>query len=207
MFGHDRATVEEAWPGDVVGLVNAADLRIGDTRHAEGDPVAYPGIPSFAPEHFRTARPTDTARFKQFRRGVAQLDEEGAIQVLRDPDLGDQEPVLAAVGPMQFEVAQHRLEHEFGAPVELRATSHTVARRTDAESAPRLVRLPGVRVLARGDGGLVVLLESERWLDRIRADHPTSPSSRSWLVERLGVPPRPHPGPPTGIGAPLDGFS
>ena len=75
------------------------------TRSTSVEPVTFPPIPSFAPEHFAVARVRDTGRFKQFRKGIAQLDEEGVVQVLRDPDLGDQAPMLAAVGPMQFEVA------------------------------------------------------------------------------------------------------
>ena len=118
VFGQERETVDEAYPGDVVGLVNATDVRVGDTLWVD-EPVTFPTIPSFAPEHFAVARVRDTGRFKQFRKGIAQLDEEGVVQVLRDDAMGDQAPVLAAVGPMQFEVAVHRLENEFGAPVEL----------------------------------------------------------------------------------------
>ena len=118
VFGQDRETVEEAFPGDVVGLVNAGDVRVGDSLY-EADPVTFPRIPSFAPEHFSIARVRDTGRYKQFRKGIAQLDEEGVVQVLRAPDTGDQAPVLAAVGPMQFEVVAYRLENEFGATVEL----------------------------------------------------------------------------------------
>src|SRR4051812_49332519 len=92
VFGQERETVEEAYPGDVVGLVNATDIKVGDTLWMQ-DPVTFPTIPSFAPEHFRVARVLDTARFKQFRRGIAQLDEEGVVQVLRDPELGDQAPI------------------------------------------------------------------------------------------------------------------
>ena len=98
VFGQERETIEEAYPGDVVGLVNANDIKVGDTLWMQ-DPVTFPTIPSFAPEYFRVARVLDTARFKQFRRGIAQLDEEGVVQVLRDPELGDQAPILAAVGP------------------------------------------------------------------------------------------------------------
>src|SRR5437879_3002172 len=151
VFGSERETVEEAYPGDVVGFVNATDLLIGDTLYVDA-PVRFPGIPSFAPEEFVVARPKDTGRFKQFRNGLAQLDEEGVVQVLRDRELGDTAPVLAAVGRMQFEVFAHRLEHEFGAPVELSATSYTVARRTDAASAPELSRTPCVRVLKPAHG-------------------------------------------------------
>jgi len=72
VFGSERDTIDDAWPGDVIGLVNAAELRIGDTLFADG-PVAYPPIPRFAPEIFVIARPRDSGRFKQFRRGVEQL--------------------------------------------------------------------------------------------------------------------------------------
>jgi len=171
MFGAERQTVDEAWPGDIVGLVNATDVRVGDTLFL-ADPVEFPPIPSFAPEHFSIARTTDTSRFKQFRKGVEQLDEEGVVQVLRDPEGNEAEPVLAAVGPMQFEVAVHRLTNEFGAPVELRPTSYRVARRTDAMSAETLRRQRGVRVLARSDGTLLALFESTMWLQRLEGDHP-----------------------------------
>ena len=178
LFGQDRETVEEAYPGDVVGLVNANDVRVGDTLYAEV-PVEYPGIPSFAPEHFSVVRVTDTAKFKQFRRGVAQLDEEGVVQVLRDRDQGDQAPVFAAVGPMQFEVAVHRLENEFGAPVELSPTSYRVARRTDEAGADQLRGMRGVRVLGRSDGTQLALFESPYWVDRLEQEHP------DLLLERL----------------------
>jgi peptide chain release factor 3 len=169
--GAERETLDEAYPGDVVGLVNATDVRVGDTLFLDA-PVAFPRIPSFAPEHFSVARVRDTGRFKQFRKGIAQLDEEGVVQVLRDPDFGDQAPVLAAVGPMQFEVAVHRLENEFGAPVELSPTAYTVARRTDAASAAALRSMRGVDVLARADGTLLAVFESRYWLDRLAADQP-----------------------------------
>ncbi len=171
VFGQERETLDQAWPGDVVGLVNANDVRVGDALFVD-DEVEWPRIPAFAPEHFRTARVRDTSRFKQFRRGVAQLDEEGVVQVLRDRDLGDQAPVLAAVGPMQFDVALHRLENEFGAPVELSPTKFTVARVTDAESETRLRGMQGVDVLERSDGTLIAVFESRYWVERLERDEP-----------------------------------
>ena len=170
-FGTDRETLDEAWPGDIVGLVNANEVRIGDTIWQD-EKVKYPPIPSFAPVHFAIARVTDTSRFKQFRNGVAQLDEEGVVQVLRDEDIGEQAPVLAAVGPMQFEVATHRLENEFGAPVELSMTNYSVARLTDEESMAELRAMQGVDVLARADGTLLALFESPYWLDRLLGERP-----------------------------------
>ena len=170
-FGRERETLEEAFPGDVVGLVNASELRVGDALYVD-QPISFGDIPSFAPNHFSSARVTDTGRYKQFRRGISQLDEEGVVQVLRDPDLGDQAPVLAAVGPMQFDVAKHRLENEFGAPVELSPTSYRVARLTDAESEPTLRAMSGVTVLRRADGTRYALFESPYWLDRVEREQP-----------------------------------
>jgi peptide chain release factor 3 len=178
LFGQERDTVDEAFPGDIVALVNATDVRVGDTLYVDV-PVEFPRLPEFAPEHFVAARPRDTGRFKQFRRGIAQLDEEGVVQVLRDRDQGDQAPVLAAVGPMQLEVAAWRLEHEFGAATELSPTAYTLARRTDAASEATLRALPAVRVLLRADGTLYALFESPYWLARVESENP------ELMLERL----------------------
>ncbi|MEE1942979.1 peptide chain release factor 3 [Streptomyces sp. TRM 70361] len=139
VFGQDRSSVDVAYPGDVVGLVNAAALRVGDTLYA-GQPAVFPPMPTFAPEHFAVARPADIARSKQFRRGIAQLDEEGVVQVLVSDRRGEQAPVLAAVGPMQFEVVAHRMAHEFSSPVRLEPLDYHLARATDAAGADKLDR-------------------------------------------------------------------
>jgi peptide chain release factor 3 len=185
VFGQERETVEEAYPGDVVGLVNATDVRVGDSLWVD-EPVVFPTIPSFAPEHFARIRVRDTGRFKQFRRGIAQLDEEGVVQVLRDADLGEQTPMLAAVGPMQFEVAVHRLENEFGAPVELSPSNYKVARRTDPDSAATLRSMSGVAVLERADGSLLALFESPYWLARVEAEQPDLTLDRLVAEGHLG---------------------
>ena len=171
MFGQDRDTADEAFPGDVLGLVNANDLRVGDAVY-QAKPASFPPLPAFAPEYFMRARVKDTSKFKQFRKGIVQLDEEGAIQVLRDADLGDQAPIFAAVGMLQFEVASYRLENEFGAAVELTATPYTIARRTDPESAPALNAMQGVTVMSRDDGTMLALFESRYWMERVVSDHP-----------------------------------
>ncbi|MFH0241843.1 peptide chain release factor 3 [Streptomyces sp. HK10] len=139
VFGQDRSSVDVAYPGDVVGLVNATALRVGDTLYT-GPPAAFPPMPTFAPEHFAVVRPADIGRSKQFRRGIAQLDEEGVVQVLVSDLRGEQAPVLAAVGPMQFDVVAHRMEYEFSAPVRLEPLPYHVARATDAAGAEALNR-------------------------------------------------------------------
>ncbi|WP_298211295.1 peptide chain release factor 3 [Ferrimicrobium sp.] len=170
LFGADRSTVETAFPGDVVGLVNAGELRIGDALYA-GAPVVFPSFPQFAPEMFRRVRVKDPGRAKQFRRGVDQLEREGVLQVLYEGD-GDPLPVLAAVGQMQFEVFQYRMEHEFGALIEYLSTPYRVARTITPEGVTQMGRIPGVRVLHRTDGSMLALFESAVRLETVMRDHP-----------------------------------
>ena len=171
VFGRDRETVDLAYPGDVVGLVNASALRVGDSLYVD-EPVAFPSIPSFAPEHFVVARSNDSGRYKQFRRGIEQLEQEGVVQVLRSDLRGDQAPVLAAVGPMQFEVAQHRMANEMGAPVTLDRLTYSLARRTSKEWVAELDRQSGVEVLLRGDGEWLALFADPWRLGRTQRDLP-----------------------------------
>jgi peptide chain release factor 3 len=171
LFGRDRETVDVAYPGDIVGLVNASELKIGDSLSLEGG-VEFPPIPTFAPEHFRIARNNDTSRYKQFRNGIAQLDDEGVIQALHTVDRGEREPILAAVGEMQFEVALHRLETEFGANVQLEPTEFTVARRTDFKGKEGLSALWGVEVATKRDGTVLALFRSAHRLEAIQRDRP-----------------------------------
>jgi peptide chain release factor 3 len=171
-FGADRETVDEAFPGDVVGLVNASGLQLGDTIHVGTGAVTFPPIPRFSPEVFATARPLDTSKAKQFRKGLAQLDEEGVVQVLRDTDVGDSSPILAAVGALQFEVFGHRLASEFNAPSEILTAGYQAIRRTDKASVSRLREIGGIRVLRRSDGELVALFENRYRLQRLEHDEP-----------------------------------
>ena len=172
MFGADRETIDEAFPGDVIGLVNATALRPGDTLYA-GVPVEFPPIPSFAPEHFAVVRCKDAGKFKQFRRGIDQLDTEGVVQVLSSDLRGDQAPVLAAVGPLQFDVVLHRLEHEFGARSELTHLDF-LARQTNAEGLDALKGIRGCEVLTRRLDGAFLALFADKWrLNAIQRDHPT----------------------------------
>ncbi len=171
VFGAERTTVDEAFPGDVVGLVNATGLNLGDSLY-EIEPVRFPPIPRFSPEVFASARPLDSGKYKQFRKGLAQLDEEGVVQVLRDPLMGDSNPVLAAVGQLQFDVFADRLDVEFNVPIEIGSTPYEAIRLTDDESAKRLREVGGIRILQRGDGELVALFESRYRLQRLENDEP-----------------------------------
>src|SRR3984957_7574804 len=173
MFGQDRETVDEAYPGDVIGLVNATALRPGDTLYAGDVPVEFPPIPSFAPEHFAVVRGKEAGKQKQFRRGIEQLDTEGVVQVLSSDLRGDQAPVLAAVGPLQYDVVLDRLEHEFGARADLDHLDYTLARRTDAEGARVLAGQRATEVLTRRHDGALLALFSDKWrLGQVQREHP-----------------------------------
>ncbi|WP_407342604.1 peptide chain release factor 3 [Pengzhenrongella phosphoraccumulans] len=170
-FGRERTVIDTAYPGDVVGLVNGSDLRVGDTLYFD-KPVEYPPLPTFAPEHFAVVRAKDAGKYKQFRRGVAQLEAEGVVQVLRSDLRGDQAPVLAAVGPMQFEVAEHRMAMEFNSPVRLERLDYSVAMRTTREWIKALDAERGVEVLQRADGELLALFPNTWRIASVRRNHP-----------------------------------
>jgi peptide chain release factor 3 len=171
VFGDERAVLEEAYPGDVVGVVNAAGLRVGDTLYLD-EPVEFPPIPTLAPEHFVRIHNRDTARHKQFHRGIRQLGEEGVVHVLRRDPAADPTPVLAGVGPLQFDVAVDRMEREFGATVGVDPVPWQVARRTDPAGAEVLRGNGRADVLFRPDGTPLALFRNQWQLERLARDFP-----------------------------------
>ncbi len=126
-LGQERQLVEDAWPGDIVGLYDPGALRIGDSLYV-GDPVNYQGIPRFAPEFFARVRLKDPLRRKHLAQGLAQLSQEGAIQIFYRPELGEQDPYLGAVGMLQFEVMMQRLELEYNVHAVLESVPFRIAR-------------------------------------------------------------------------------
>ncbi|RIK38114.1 MAG: peptide chain release factor 3 [Chloroflexi bacterium] len=127
LFGQDRETVEEAYAGDVVGLINPGLFAIGDTVSSENI-GAFPALPRFEVEHFARLENTRTDRTKQFLRGLEQIEEEGGIQLLYPVDAARREPLLAAVGALQFDVVRFRLENEYGVETRLEHLSYERAR-------------------------------------------------------------------------------
>ena len=115
-MARERSAVEEAWPGDVIGVMDRGNLRIGDSLSNDGD-LEFADIPRFAPEHFARVLPKDPMRRKQFDTGLRELTEEGAAQVFYSQSEAGPIPIVGAVGMLQFDVMQYRLEHEYGAPV------------------------------------------------------------------------------------------
>lgn len=173
VFGQARSSVDTAWPGDVIGLVNAAALRPGDSLTIDGD-VEYPRLPRFAPEHFRSIRPVDSSRRKQFHRALDELDQEGVVQVLYSPRRGPQSPILGAVGPLQFEVVQHRMEQDFSCPIRLDALPFTIARHTDADTAEVLGSYGDIEFVQRPTGEHLALFVTPYRLRHVQVNHPSA---------------------------------
>lgn len=131
----DRANVEQAWSGDIIGLHNHGSIQIGDT-FTEGEMLKFTGIPHFAPEIFRRVRPTDPLKMKQLQKGLQQLSEEGAVQLfqpLRNNDL-----VLGAVGQLQFDVVMFRLKDEYKVDCVYEAVTVQTARWVECDDQKKL---------------------------------------------------------------------
>jgi peptide chain release factor 3 len=168
-FGRERETVPEAYPGDVVGIVNPGRLAIGDTLHA-GAIVRYPPIPQFPPEHFAYVRPADL-RHKRFDEAIRQLAEEGLLQVFF-PRTGSRHPVVGVIGALQFDVIEARLQAEYGIRCTIDRLPHVAARWPEVpEGAATALKLPMTGVLQASDRqGRDVLIFQSPWELRYTAD-------------------------------------
>jgi peptide chain release factor 3 len=132
-----RDIVERAYAGDIIGIPNRGTIRLGDTL-TEGEALQFRGLPFFAPEVFRRVELTTSLKSKQLKTGLEQLGEEGAIQIFHPRD--GSAAILGAVGQLQFEVAVHRLAHEYGAEVRLLPASFYGARWISSDDAAELKR-------------------------------------------------------------------
>ena len=164
LFARERETVAEAFPGDVVGLVNPGLFAIGDTL-SDGEPLRFDAVPRFEPECFAMLHNRAVAKYKQFHRGVAQLEEEGAIQVLVAAEGVQRDLVLAAVGELQFDVVVARLAAEYGVQASAERLPYRTARWIvgDAAAIARAYwPFAGVLHLRDRDDRRIVLFLSER---------------------------------------------
>ncbi len=163
LFADERESLERAFAGDVVGLANPGVFAIGDALY-QGDVVPqFEPIPTFAPEHFASIRSIDTSGYKAFGKGIAQLREEGAIQVFYPWGSPRTEPILAAVGELQLEVVKYRLESEYNVKTHITLLPFELARRVEGESARiAAAQWPSnAKLVEDWDGRPVALFESE----------------------------------------------
>lgn len=127
LFGQDREVVDEAYAGDVVGLINPGTFTIGDTISSD-DIGTFTALPRFQPEHFALLRHSRADKYKQFQKGLNQIEEEGGIQLFFPVSSGSREPIMGAVGVLQFEVVQSRLESEYNVETIMEPLTFTAAR-------------------------------------------------------------------------------
>ena len=171
-MAQDRETVDEAWPGDIVGLYDTGNLKIGDTL-TEGEDLMYTGIPSFSPEIFKEVVNMDAMKSKQLEKGLLQLMEEGVAQLF-SYELGNKK-VIGTVGALQFEVIQFRLKNEYGATVQFVNQSIYKACWISSTNEKKLQEFldSKQRHIARDkDGKLVFMAESKGWLQMVQENFP-----------------------------------
>jgi peptide chain release factor 3 len=171
-MAQDRTNVEEAWPGDIIGIHNHGTIQTGDT-FTEGEPLQFTGIPNFAPEHFRRVRTKNSLKIKQLQKGLAQLSEEGAVQVFR-PLFGN-DYILGAVGVLQFDVTIARLQTEYGVDASYEQIDYAAARWIECGDKKRLAEFEKkcqANLAWDADGHLTYLATSEWRLGFIMEEWP-----------------------------------
>ena len=167
LFADERESLDVAYAGDVVGLANPGVFAIGDALF-NGPPVEFAPIPAFAPEHFASVRSIDASGHKAFGKGIAQLREEGAVQVFYPLGSTRTEPIVGVVGELQFEVAKYRLEREYNVKTIFTRLPFSLARHVAGEtSALTGAKLPSnAKLVEDWDGRAAALFESE-WSVRL----------------------------------------
>ena len=171
-MAQDKSVIDEAFPGDVIGLYDAGNFKIGDTL-TEGEKIEFQGIPSFSPEIFKELINKDPMKTKQLEKGIQQLTDEGVAQLfIQQP--GNRK-IVGTVGELQFEVIQHRLKHEYGASAEFEAKSlHKACWMTsDNEAKIEEFKMRKSQYIAIDkDGNDVFLAQSAFLLQSAQADYP-----------------------------------
>ncbi|MEJ2004039.1 MAG: peptide chain release factor 3 [Cyclobacteriaceae bacterium] len=171
-MARDKEMVDEAWPGDIVGLYDTGNLKIGDTI-SEGDKGVFKGIPSFSPEIFKEVVNRDAMKTKQLDKGLKQLMEEGVAQLFTY-EIGSRK-VVGTVGALQFEVIQYRLKNEYGASCNFVPMNLYKACWIDSKDPKKLKAFMDskYRHIARDkDGKLVFMAESKAWLTMVKDNFP-----------------------------------
>ena len=171
-LARDRSAVTEAWPGEVIGVIDKGTLRIGDSLSQAGG-VEFAGIPRFPPEHFARVVPRDSLRRRQLDTGLRHLTEEGAAQVFYAEEGAGPAPILGAVGLLQFDVMRFRLEHEYGAPCRLEPLPVGFPRWVvgPEQDIARAARAPGRKRLFDAHRNSLLVFK-DQWTMRQSIEHP-----------------------------------
>ncbi|HUR11598.1 MAG TPA: peptide chain release factor 3 [Flavitalea sp.] len=171
-LARDKDVIEEAFPGDVVGLFDTGNFKIGDTL-TEGESFYFTGIPSFSPEIFKEVVNKDPMKTKQLEKGLLQLTDEGVAQLFTQH--GGNKKIIGCVGELQFEVIQYRLLHEYGASVQFNSVPYFKAcwiTCADPRKLDEFIRFKSSNIATDKDGHLVYLAQSEWFLNTERNNNP-----------------------------------
>ena len=188
-LGQSKSIIDEAYPGDVIGLYDSGNFKIGDTL-SQGENLNFQGIPSFSPEIFKELVNTDPMKSKQLEKGITQLTDEGVAQLFIQ--FGGNRKIVGTVGELQFEVIQYRLEHEYGSSCKFNMISVYKACWITCEDKNKLdefVRFRQHQVATDKDNNLVYLADSQWMLDQMIKNYPevqfhfTSEFKRKALIE------------------------
>ena len=167
----ERTIVEDAYPGDIIGVFDNGTMGVGDTLYSGKKKVTFKDFPTFPPELFARIRAKDSMKRKQFLKGMTQLAQEGAVQIYEN--LGSMESyIVGAVGQLQFEVLEYRLKHEYGVDLEMNRLPYTVARwiQTNGHDYKELKNIDSAMIV-KDHKQRVVLLIANEW-------------QTNWIVER-----------------------
>jgi peptide chain release factor 3 len=161
-MARERENVEEAFPGDIIGIHNHGTIKIGDT-FSEKEPLKFTGIPNFAPEYFRRVRLKNPLKMKQLQKGLKQLAEEGAVQVFR-PITGN-DYILGVVGRLQFDITMARLKSEYGVDAVYEPVDYKVARWVDCDDPKKMAEFEKKNCtgIARDAEGTLAFLTTSEW--------------------------------------------
>lgn len=171
-MARQKEVIEDAYPGDVVGLFDTGNFKIGDTL-TEGENFYFTGIPSFSPEIFKEVQNKDPMKTKQLEKGLQQLTDEGVAQLFTQ--FGGNKKIIGCVGELQFEVIQYRLLQEYGASVQMNTLPFYKAcwiTSTDQKKLEDFTRYKPSNIAEDKDGHLVYLAQSEWFLNTERQNNP-----------------------------------
>ncbi len=171
-MARERNVVDQAYPGDIIGLHDTGSLRIGDAI-TQGEKLTFKGIPSFAPQIFRQVVNTDPMRSKQYEKGLDQLAQEGVVQIFRWKKT--RQRVIGVVGILQLEVVQHRMEEEYNASCRFEPIDYHSASWVVSEDKEKLDKFLGYyeNRIAEDVHGRPIFMARNRWLlDQLRAENP-----------------------------------
>jgi peptide chain release factor 3 len=172
-MAQERTAVEEAYPGDIIGIFDPGIFTIGDTLCTAKNKIQFEDFPIFPPEIFAKVQPKDSLKRKQFEKGIVQLAQEGAIQVFHQRNVGMESFIVGVVGVLQLEVLEYRLKNEYNAQIIMDQLPYTVARWVYADKAEDILNIKGL------DNGMLVFDKKERPVILVSNEW-----NLNWILER-----------------------